>query len=187
MLLIPEEPARELGPGLHYFFLQDLMKHYLGRLFPGLEVREAHAFRMTRNSDLYIDEEEAENLLQTIEEELRRQSRGNAVRLEVQADTPPEVERFLLETFASRRTTSTGCRGRSISCTWSRFTAATLSRGCATGRSSPSSARRCRRARIFSRSCASRTCCCTIPTRVSRAWSICWSARPSIRRCSPSR
>ena len=99
MLLIPEKSAGELGPGLHYFFLQDLMKHYLGRLFPGLEVVEAHAFRMTRNSDLYFDEEEAENLLQTIEEELRRQSRGNAVRLEVQADTPPEMERFLLETF----------------------------------------------------------------------------------------
>ena len=54
---------------------------------------------MTRNSDLYIDDEEAENLLHTIEEELRRLSRGNAVRLEVQADTPPEIERYLLETF----------------------------------------------------------------------------------------
>ena len=54
---------------------------------------------MTRNSDLYIDEEEAENLLHTIEEELRRLNRGNAVRLEVEANTPPETERFLLETF----------------------------------------------------------------------------------------
>ena len=99
MLLVPEKSAGELGPGLHYFFLQDLIKHYLDRLFPGLEVLDADAFRMTRNSDLYIDEEEAENLLQTIEEELRRQSRGNAVRLEVQADMPPEVARFLLETF----------------------------------------------------------------------------------------
>ena len=99
MLLIPEKSAGELGPGYHYFFLQDLIKQYLGRLFPGLEVLDADAFRMTRNSDLYIDEEEAENLLQTIEEELRRQSRGNAVRLEVQADMPAEVARFLLETF----------------------------------------------------------------------------------------
>ena len=62
-------------------------------------MREAHAFRMTRNSDLYIDDEEAENLLHTIEEELRRLSRGNAVRLEVQADTPPEIQKYLLETF----------------------------------------------------------------------------------------
>ena len=99
MLLVPEKSAADLGPGNHYFFLQDLIKQYLDRLFPGLEVLDADAFRMTRNSDLYIDEEEAENLLQTIEEELRRQSRGNAVRLEVQADMPPEVARFLLETF----------------------------------------------------------------------------------------
>jgi polyphosphate kinase len=99
LLLIPDEPAHALGPGMHFFFLQDLVKHFLNRLFTGLEVREAHAFRMTRNSDLYIDDEEAENLLHTIEEELRRLSRGNAVRLEVQAETPPEIERFLLETF----------------------------------------------------------------------------------------
>ncbi len=99
MLLVPEKSAGELGPGYHYFFLQDLIKHYLDRLFPGLEVLDADAFRMTRNSDLYIDEEEAENLLQTIEDELRRQSRGNAVRLEVQADMPAEVARFLLEVF----------------------------------------------------------------------------------------
>jgi polyphosphate kinase len=99
LILIPDEPAKALGPGMHFFFLQDLIKHFLNRLFIGLEVREAHAFRMTRNSDLYIDDEEAENLLHTIEEELRRLSRGNAVRLEVQADTPPEIERYLLETF----------------------------------------------------------------------------------------
>ncbi len=99
MLQIPEDSARELGQGLHYFFLQDLVKHYLHRLFPGLDVHDAHAFRMTRNTDLYIDEEEAENLLQTIEEELRRLSKGNPVRLEVQDGTPPETEKFLLETF----------------------------------------------------------------------------------------
>ncbi len=99
LLQIPEEPGRDLGPGLHFFFLQDLIKHYLFRLFPGLDVHDAHAFRMTRNTDLYIDEEEAENLLQTIEEELRRLSRGNPVRLEVQDGTPPETEKFLLETF----------------------------------------------------------------------------------------
>ena len=99
LLRIPDGAAADLGPGVHYFFLQDMIRHQLARLFTGLEVREAHAFRMTRNSDLYIDDEEAENLLHSIEEELRRQGRGAAVRLEVQADTPPEIERLLLETF----------------------------------------------------------------------------------------
>jgi polyphosphate kinase len=58
-----------------------------------------HAFRVTRNSDLYIDEEEAENLLRTIEQELRRSSRGDAVRLEVEADCPREFLELLLEFF----------------------------------------------------------------------------------------
>jgi polyphosphate kinase len=98
-LRIPEEPARDLGPGAHYFFLQDLVRHHLARLFTGMTVLEAHAFRMTRNSDLYIDEEEAENLLHAIEEELRGLNKGNAVRLEVEAGMPPEIERYLLETF----------------------------------------------------------------------------------------
>ena len=58
-----------------------------------------HAFRITRNSDLYIDEEEAENLLRTIEQELRRSSRGNAVRLEIEADCPEDFQALLLELF----------------------------------------------------------------------------------------
>ena len=57
-------------------------------LFPGLLLDGVHAFRVTRNSDLYVDEEEADNLLRSIEQELRRSSRGNAVRLEVEADCP---------------------------------------------------------------------------------------------------
>ncbi len=94
-----KNPRANSAPGCTISSCRTSIKHYLARLFPGWRCAEAHAFRMTRNSDLYIDEEEAENLLHTIEEELRRQSRGNAVRLEVQADTPPEMERFLLETF----------------------------------------------------------------------------------------
>ena len=58
-----------------------------------------HAFRVTRNSDLYIDEEEAENLLRSIEQELRRSSRGDAVRLEVEVDCPKDFRELLLEYF----------------------------------------------------------------------------------------
>ena len=94
---IPDEAARDLGPGRHYVFLQGIIRRHLSLLFPGLEVKESHAFRMTRNSDLYIDEEEAENLLETIEDELRRRSKGNAVRLEIAAACPDEISRFLLE------------------------------------------------------------------------------------------
>ncbi len=82
-----------------YIYLASLIKQHIGELFPGLILDGVHAFRVTRNSDLYIDEEEAENLLRTIEQELRRSSRGNAVRLEVETDCPKEFRELLLEFF----------------------------------------------------------------------------------------
>src|SRR5213082_3476025 len=82
-----------------YIYLASLIKHHIGELFPGLILEGVHAFRVTRNSDLYVDEEEAENLLRTIEQELRRSSRGNAVRLEVEADCPKDFRDLLLKFF----------------------------------------------------------------------------------------
>ena len=82
-----------------YIYLASLIKHHIAELFPGLILDGVHAFRVTRNSDLYIDEEEAENLLRTIEQELRRSSRGDAVRLEVEADCPKDFLGLLLEFF----------------------------------------------------------------------------------------
>ncbi|MGH7938701.1 MAG: polyphosphate kinase 1 [Chthoniobacterales bacterium] len=83
----------------HYLYLASLIKHHIADLFPGLIVDGAHAFRVTRNSDLYVDEEEADNLLRSIEQELRRSSRGNAVRLEVEADCPNDFSDLLLDFF----------------------------------------------------------------------------------------
>ena len=82
-----------------YILLSNLIKHHIADLFPGLTVEGAHAFRITRNSDLYIDDEEAENLLRTIEQELRRANRGNAVRLEVKADCARDFQTYLLDRF----------------------------------------------------------------------------------------
>ncbi|HVS52553.1 MAG TPA: polyphosphate kinase 1 [Opitutaceae bacterium] len=78
-----ERPAR-------YVFLSEIIKLCAGTLFPGYRVDGAHSFRVTRNSDLYIDEEEAENLLKKIEEELRNLRRGAAVRLEIEDGVEPE-------------------------------------------------------------------------------------------------
>src|ERR1043165_8735807 len=87
------------GEPWEYVYLASLIKKHIGELFPGLIIEDAHAFRITRNSDLYIDDEEAENLLRTIEQELRRSSQGNAVRLEVEADCPKDFLGLLLEFF----------------------------------------------------------------------------------------
>ena len=82
-----------------YIYLAALIKQNIADLFPGLILDGVHAFRVTRNSDLYIDEEEADNLLRSIEQELRRSSRGDAVRLEVEADCPKDFRELLLEFF----------------------------------------------------------------------------------------
>src|SRR5437763_9194272 len=82
-----------------YIYLASLIKQHIAELFPGLILDAVHAFRVTRNSDLYIDDEEAENLLRTIEQELRRSSRGDAVRLEVEVDCPKDFLGLLLEFF----------------------------------------------------------------------------------------
>ena len=83
----------------NYIYLASLIKKHVADLFPGLVLDGVHAFRVTRNSDLYVDEEEADNLLRSIEQELRRSSRGNAVRLEVEADCPNDFSDLLLEFF----------------------------------------------------------------------------------------
>jgi polyphosphate kinase len=97
LILMPR--GKQADEPWEYIYLASLIKHHIGELFPGLIIEGAHAFRVTRNSELYIDEEEAENLLRTIEHELRRSSRGDAVRLEVETDIPKDFLDLLLEFF----------------------------------------------------------------------------------------
>ncbi len=85
--------------GDDYVFLGNIIQQHVAALFKGVTVKGAHLFRVTRNSNLYFDEEEAQNLLHAIEEELRKVKRGAAVRLEVQEDCPEHVVRRLLEIF----------------------------------------------------------------------------------------
>src|SRR5438876_8564584 len=92
-------PRKEANEPWDYIYLASLIKQHISELFPGLILEGVHAFRVTRNSDLYIDDEEAENLLRSIEYELRRSSRGDAVRLEVEADCPKDFRELLLEFF----------------------------------------------------------------------------------------
>jgi polyphosphate kinase len=78
-----------------YMLLEDLITMHAGELFPGFRVLGCSPFRVTRNFDLSIDEDEADDLLKTIQKELRRRERGSAVRLEISHDTAVEVVVFL--------------------------------------------------------------------------------------------
>jgi polyphosphate kinase len=75
--------------------LSDLIRLHVGALFPGFTVKQTASFRVTRNWDLAVDEEESEDLLETIQEELRRRDRGAAVRLELDSGASPEIEALL--------------------------------------------------------------------------------------------
>ena len=74
-----------------YISLGDIVQRFIKRLFPGYKVTSAVPFRITRNSDLYIDDEEVENLLSKIEEELMNRHKGDAVRLEIGKGADPKL------------------------------------------------------------------------------------------------
>jgi polyphosphate kinase len=80
-----------------YLFLADFIGHYLDDLFPGTKILGSWRFRVTRNSELYFDEEETANLLKAVENELLNRRRGDAVRLEVEHGCPVEIRAQLLE------------------------------------------------------------------------------------------
>lgn len=82
----------EIEPGATDFvLLGDLIGSKASELFPGLKVMSTFSFRVTRNADLDVDEDEADDLLVAIEKELRARNRGEAVRLEHHADADPET------------------------------------------------------------------------------------------------
>jgi polyphosphate kinase len=75
--------------------LETVIRMHLPELFPGMQLDGATVFRVTRNSEYEIDDDEVEDLLKTIEEEVRKRRRGAAVRLELEQGAPGEVEQFL--------------------------------------------------------------------------------------------
>ncbi|MEK0190113.1 MAG: polyphosphate kinase 1 [Oscillatoriales cyanobacterium] len=78
--------------------LEQVIAHNLEALFPGMDIQEYHPFRITRNADLTVEEDEAEDLLLAIEQELRkRRFGGSAVRLEIQAIMPPALRDMLMD------------------------------------------------------------------------------------------
>ena len=76
--------------------LEDVIAEHLNRLFPGMEIQQVHSFRVTRNEDLEVEEDDAENLLAALEKELLRRRFGPPVRLEVEESIDPAVLELLV-------------------------------------------------------------------------------------------
>ena len=82
-----------------YVYLGQLIGHFLADIFPGTTILGWWPFRVTRNSELYIDEEEESNLLKAVEAELHNRRRGDAVRLEIDRQCPAQIYEVLLKTL----------------------------------------------------------------------------------------
>jgi len=94
LVKLPRDDSRQ-----DYVVLGDLIGHYLADLFSGTRILGYWHFRVTRNSELYIDEEDTDNLLKAVEDELHNRRKGEAVRLELEKDCPPEIRAALLGTL----------------------------------------------------------------------------------------
>lgn len=87
--------------GPHDFVLLSSVIHaHVGELFPGMRISGCYQFRLTRNSDLWVDEEEVDDLLRAVKGELQGRNFGGAVRLEMPAQCSPYISQFLLDQFA---------------------------------------------------------------------------------------
>ena len=85
--------------GIDYVFLADLLTYHAASMYRGYEIVSAASFRVTRNSNLYLEEEESRNLLESVRTELHRRRKGDAVRLEIDANASAEIARRLQQTF----------------------------------------------------------------------------------------
>jgi polyphosphate kinase len=95
ILMPPEISGCDYG----FVFLSSILHAHVGELFSGMEVLGCHQFRVTRNSDLFVDEEEVKNLRVSLQGELPQRHFGDAVRLEVADNCSPEMAEFLLQQF----------------------------------------------------------------------------------------
>lgn len=94
------EVPKEHSNKTHDFILLSSVLHaHVGDLFPGMKVKGCYQFRVTRNSDLFVDDEEVDDLMRALEGELPSRRYNDAVRLEVADNCPKEISGFLLDQF----------------------------------------------------------------------------------------
>ncbi len=97
--------------GNEFVLLSSIMDAHISQLFPGMRATGCYAFRVTRNSDLFVDEEEIDDLLRALEGELSSRRYGDAVRLEVSEQCPEELTAFLAAQFNLDRDLVYRCEG----------------------------------------------------------------------------
>src|SRR5580693_4629069 len=94
LLRVPTEDGT-----IHYGFLQDIISTYASKLYRGYEIVASTAFRVTRNSNLYLEQEESRTLLETIDSQVAQRRKGGAVRLQIEEGAHPEIVARLVSEF----------------------------------------------------------------------------------------
>ncbi len=94
LLRVPTEDGM-----VHYGFLQDIISTYASKLYRGFDIVASTAFRVTRNSNLYLEQEETRTLLETIDSQVAQRRKGVAVRLEIEEGAHPEIVERLVSEF----------------------------------------------------------------------------------------
>src|SRR5260221_357615 len=84
---------------IDFIFLADLVTHHAARMYHGYDIVSSSAFRVTRNSNLYLQEEESRNLLESVRAELHNRRKGDAVRMEIESNADPEIIERLRTVF----------------------------------------------------------------------------------------
>ncbi len=84
---------------IDFIFLADLVTYHAASMYHGYDIVSSSAFRVTRNSNLYLQEEESRNLLESVRAELHNRRKGDAVRMEIEADADPEIIEGLRTVF----------------------------------------------------------------------------------------
>ena len=108
IIRIPKSYTR--GPN-DFVFLSSILHAFIDELFPGMKVRGCYQFRVTRNSELFVDEEEIEDLARALEGELLGRGFAEAVRLEVATNCPDSIVRFLAAKFGLQDDSVYRCDG----------------------------------------------------------------------------
>ena len=169
-----------------FIFLADLVAFHASRMYHGYDIVSSAAFRVTRNSNLYLAEEESRNLLESVRTELHNRRKGDAVRLEIESDADPEIiERlrtnFELEPWQVFSVNGPVNLSRLFNIYEQRRTP-TLN----FGHSSPANFGLPPNHRICSRSCAATTSCSITPSTPMMPWFRSSNPRLRIPACFPS-
>ncbi|RUR16235.1 polyphosphate kinase 1 [Legionella sp. km535] len=102
----------ELCGDAHYFvYLSSIIKTHVNSLFPGMEISGCYSFRLTRNSDLFLREEEIDDLAKAVQREIFSRHYGHVVRLEIEQKCPDKIVDFLLQKYHLRHEDAYYCDG----------------------------------------------------------------------------